>query len=104
MVNDLTGNKAAIALQPARNWDRSGKRYGDPAKARVELGFAAMVGLRDGLARTIDWSRRRYELIARDKAARALHARDPITLNRCAGSGSRDRERLPKTTQPAAGF
>jgi UDP-glucose 4-epimerase len=77
MVNDLTGNKAAIALQPARNWDRSGKRYGDPAKARVELGFAATVGLRDGLARTIDWTRRHHELIARAIKRHARFMREP---------------------------
>jgi UDP-glucose 4-epimerase len=65
MVNEITGNRAPIALQPARNWDRSGKRYGDPTKARSELGFAATVGLRDGLARTIDWTRRHHDLIAR---------------------------------------
>ena len=75
VVNHLTGNKAPIALQPARDCDRSGKRYGDPAKARAELGFAATVGLRDLLARTIDWTRRHPRSDrARDNAARALHA------------------------------
>jgi nucleoside-diphosphate-sugar epimerase len=72
MVNEITGNQASIALQPARNWDRSGKRYGDPAKARAELGFAAAVGLRDGLTRTTDWTRRHQDLIAR---AITRHAR-----------------------------
>ena len=33
LINELTGNPASAALQPARQWDRSGKRYGDPAKA-----------------------------------------------------------------------
>jgi UDP-glucose 4-epimerase len=65
IVNEITGNKAPTALQPARHWDRSGKRYGDPAKARSELGFTAAVGLRDGLTRTIEWTRRHHDLIAR---------------------------------------
>jgi UDP-glucose 4-epimerase len=72
LINALTGNQASIALQPARNWDRSGKRYGDPAKARAELGFEARVALRDGLLRTIDWTRANHELIER---AMARHAR-----------------------------
>jgi UDP-glucose 4-epimerase len=65
LVNELAGNRTPIALQPVRDWDRSGKRYGDPSKARAELGFAAKIGLRDGLAQTIDWTRRHRELIGR---------------------------------------
>jgi nucleoside-diphosphate-sugar epimerase len=65
LVNALAGNSAPLALQPARDWDRSGKRYGDPTKARSELGFSANVALRDGLARTIDWTRRNCKLIER---------------------------------------
>jgi len=71
-VNRLTGNTAPLALKPARDWDRSGKRYGDPAKARAELGFAAKVALTDGLGRTIDWTRRNRSLVER---AIARHAR-----------------------------
>ncbi|MBM3489281.1 MAG: NAD-dependent epimerase/dehydratase family protein [Alphaproteobacteria bacterium] len=56
-VNRLTGNKTPIRLAPARNWDRSGKRYGDPAKAAERLGFRAGTPLEDGLARTIEWTR-----------------------------------------------
>jgi UDP-glucose 4-epimerase len=57
LVNALTGNKTPIAPQPARNWDRSGKRYGDSAKAEAALGFSARVRLREGLTRTIEWTR-----------------------------------------------
>ena len=71
-MNELTGNRTPIALQPARSWDRSGKRYGDPAKARAELGFAARVPLRDGLARTVAWTRANRPLIER---AIARHGR-----------------------------
>jgi UDP-glucose 4-epimerase len=71
LVNALAGNPAPLALQPARDWDRSGKRYGDPAKARSELGFTAEFALRDGLARTIEWTRRNRELIERCMARHA---------------------------------
>jgi nucleoside-diphosphate-sugar epimerase len=79
LVNALTGNPAKLALQPARDWDRSGKRYGDPRKACGELGFTANTALRDGLARTIDWTRRHRELIERCmvRHARFMRALEP---------------------------
>ncbi|MGN8549084.1 hypothetical protein ACQPTN_32195 [Bradyrhizobium sp. 13971] len=55
-VNAITGNKTLIALTPARDWDRSGQRFGDPAKAREKLGFVASVKHEDGLRRTIAWT------------------------------------------------
>ncbi len=64
-INELTGNSAPVAAMPARSWDRSGKRYGDPAKAFAALGFAAKTPLADGLARTIAWTRSQRALIAR---------------------------------------
>ena len=35
LINELTGNPTPIALTPARDWDHSGQRYGDPTKARA---------------------------------------------------------------------
>jgi nucleoside-diphosphate-sugar epimerase len=55
-INRLTGNQAPIDFRPARDWDRSGKRYGSTKKAREELGFVAKVQLEDGLKRTIEWT------------------------------------------------
>jgi nucleoside-diphosphate-sugar epimerase len=57
LVNELTGNPTPIALAPARDWDHSGQRYGSPAKARAELEFACEVCLREGLERTVSWTR-----------------------------------------------
>ena len=65
LINELTGNATPIDLKPARNWDRSGKRSGDPAKAASELGFSAEVGLRDGLRRTVAWMRDNAPVIER---------------------------------------
>ncbi len=63
LVNELTGNPTPIALTPARDWDRSGRRYGDPSKASAELGFEADTSLRDGLERTVAWTRENLEWI-----------------------------------------
>jgi nucleoside-diphosphate-sugar epimerase len=65
LINELAGNETPIALAPARDWDRSGQRYGDPSKAREELGFAAEVPLRDGLERTVAWTRKNLDWIER---------------------------------------
>jgi len=57
LINELTGNPTPIALAPARDWDHSGQRYGDPSKSRRELNFEAAMPLREGLERTIEWTR-----------------------------------------------
>jgi UDP-glucose 4-epimerase len=57
MINELTGNVMPVQFMPRRDWDRSGKRFGSTAKARQELGFESRVPLRDGLTRTIAWTR-----------------------------------------------
>lgn len=65
LVNELTGNPTPIAFAPAREWDRSGRRFGATDKAREKLGFAASVGLREGLEQTIAWTRRNRDTIRR---------------------------------------
>ncbi len=80
LINTLTGNAVPLALKPARSWDRSGKRYGDPAKARAELGFAATTGLRDGLVRTIEWTRGHRDMIQRAIDRHARFMRDAASL------------------------
>ena len=65
LVNELTNNPTPIALAPARDWDRSGRRFGDPTKAREQLGFTAETALRDGLAATIAWTHANRETIRR---------------------------------------
>ena len=50
-------------LAPAREWDHSGQRFGDPVKAREQLGFSAEVSLRDGLERTVEWTRENLDWI-----------------------------------------
>lgn len=80
LVNALAGNRAPFALAPARDWDRSGRRFGDPAKARGVLGFAAEVELREGLARTIAWTRENAALIERciDRHAAFMRPRGAV--------------------------
>ena len=62
-INALMGNRTPIALAPARDWDRSGQRFGDPNKAAEKLGFRASVEHTEGLSRTIAWTRENKERI-----------------------------------------
>ena len=63
MINDLTGNKAPLDLRPARDWDRSGKRFASTEKAKEKLGFLARVPIEDGLARTVEWTKSHRDMI-----------------------------------------
>jgi hypothetical protein len=86
-INAATGNATPPAILPARNWDRSGRRLGDPTKAHRELGFEARTSLADGIAATVAWTREHTTLIARciaqHRAAMAAYATqasdDPAT-------------------------
>lgn len=68
IINEYTGNVAPLDLRPARDWDRSGKRFASTKKAKRELGFTAQVEIRDGLRRTVEWTRANYDLIKRSIA------------------------------------
>jgi UDP-glucose 4-epimerase len=65
LINELTGNPTPIALTPARDWDRSGRRFGSPAKAREQLRFVAGTALREGLGETIAWTHAHRDTIRR---------------------------------------
>lgn len=63
MINDLTGNLTPVDLKPARDWDRSGKRFGSTVKSKEKLGFEATVSITEGLRRTVTWTQSNKELI-----------------------------------------
>jgi UDP-glucose 4-epimerase len=63
VINELTGNPTPHDLRPARDWDRSGRRFGSTEKAQRELAFSATVGLREGLRQTVQWTRDNKSLI-----------------------------------------
>jgi nucleoside-diphosphate-sugar epimerase len=63
LINQLTDNTTAVIMLPSRTWDRSGRRVGSTQKAKEHLGFAAQVGLEEGLRYTVDWTRHALPLI-----------------------------------------
>ncbi|MBI2791913.1 MAG: NAD-dependent epimerase/dehydratase family protein [Gammaproteobacteria bacterium] len=63
MINELTNNHEGVGEIASRNWDRSGKRFGDTTKASTQLGFNAKVNLPEGLSKTIEWTKENINLI-----------------------------------------
>ena len=68
IINEYTGNPTPMDLRPARDWDRSGKRFASTEKAARELGFSAQIDIREGLRRTVEWTKANQELIRRSIA------------------------------------
>lgn len=71
LINEFTGNTTDLDLRPARDWDRSGKRFASTEKAGRELGFTAQVEVREGIRRTVEWTRANLDLIGRSMAKHA---------------------------------
>jgi UDP-glucose 4-epimerase len=63
LINEYTGNITPLDLQPARDWDRSGKRFASTDKAERDLGFVAQVDIREGVRRTVEWTKINSDLI-----------------------------------------
>lgn len=63
MINGLTDNSGGIEFRPKRDWDHSGRRFGSTLKSREEIGFEAQTSLREGLQKTIQWTRENMGLI-----------------------------------------
>jgi nucleoside-diphosphate-sugar epimerase len=68
LINEYTGNKTPLDLRPARDWDRSGKRFASTEKAERELGFTAHISVREGVRWTVEWTRANQGLIERSLA------------------------------------
>jgi UDP-glucose 4-epimerase len=84
-INRMAGNDAGVELLPARDWDRSGHRFGSTEKARRGLRFDARVSLEDGLSRTVDWTRENLSLIDACVQRHAQHMALPLELAAPAG-------------------
>lgn len=68
-INELTGNRKPVDLRPARDWDRSGKRFGSTVKSKENLNFEATVSMNEGLRRTVSWTQANKDTIQRSISA-----------------------------------
>lgn len=80
-INRITGNSTPVDLRPARDWDRSGKRFGATEKSREKLGFAASVGIEEGLRRTVAWTRQNADLIRATMAQHDVSMRQAVSAH-----------------------
>lgn len=76
IINELAANPTPPDVEPPRDWDRSGRRYGDPAKSKAKIGFVAGTDHREGLRRTIAWTKDNLATIKRCMAQHAEHVPD----------------------------
>jgi nucleoside-diphosphate-sugar epimerase len=63
LINSMTGSSTPVVIGPRRDWDHSGRRFGSTEKAKEALGFEVRVGLKQGLAETVSWTRENIERI-----------------------------------------
>ena len=52
-----------MEIRPARDWDKSGRRFGSTEKSRRELGFVAEISVVEGIQRTVQWTKDNRDLI-----------------------------------------
>ena len=60
---DLTNSSSRIHIAPVREWDRSGRRVGNPEKSKNILGFESNIGLITGIVETIEWTKSNIQAI-----------------------------------------
>ena len=56
-INRNVNPPTSIEYAGRRAWDHSGNRVGSTEKARSSLRFVAEIGLREGIQRTVEWTR-----------------------------------------------
>lgn len=80
IVNEVTDNTTPVDLRPARDWDRSGRRFGSTEKSERELAFKAEMGVREGIELTVEWTRANAALIERNMARHGYFLDERATL------------------------
>jgi len=64
IINAATGNKTPVSMKPARDWDRSGRRFGTTEKSKQQLGFEVDVNILDGIRQTVEWTVANKDIIS----------------------------------------
>lgn len=71
LICEYTGNVGGFELLPKRNWDTSGKRFGSTEKAERELGFKSKMDQKEGLRKTVEWTKENLAIIEKTMAKHA---------------------------------
>jgi nucleoside-diphosphate-sugar epimerase len=73
VIVELSGSKSKVVINPAREWDNSGRRFASTHKSLTELEFSAGVDLEVGLDKTITWTIENKIEIQEAIAKHAIH-------------------------------
>lgn len=68
LICEYTGNTEGFELLSKRNWDTSGKRFGSTEKSERELGFKAKIDQKEGLRKTVNWTKQNLATIEKTMA------------------------------------
>ncbi|MFT7611313.1 MAG: UDP-glucose 4-epimerase [Parvicellaceae bacterium] len=62
-ICDEVKSESVIELLPKRDWDTSGKRFGNNEKAKQELAFECAVSFEEGIKKTVAWTKENMDFI-----------------------------------------
>lgn len=62
-IIDFSNSESKLNIEGRRDWDHSGRRFGDPTKSESQLKFRTSTEFDHGLRETITWTKSNYDLI-----------------------------------------
>jgi nucleoside-diphosphate-sugar epimerase len=62
-IIELTNSKSKLELLPKRDWDNSGRRYGNTDKSEKEINFKCKINFDEGIQKTIEWTIKNKDFI-----------------------------------------
>lgn len=63
-IIQFSNSSSKLHIEGRREWDHSGRRFGDPSKSSQEIGFRTQIAFDEGLKDTIKWTNDNFELIS----------------------------------------
>lgn len=63
-IIEFSNSSSKLHIEGRREWDHSGRRFGDPSKSANEIGFKTQIPFDQGLKNTIEWTKDNFELIS----------------------------------------
>lgn len=63
MIIGLTGSRSTLKMAEQRKWDTSGRRFASTDKSWQKLDFCANVAIKEGIAKTVEWTKQNMTLI-----------------------------------------
>jgi nucleoside-diphosphate-sugar epimerase len=62
-IIELSKSESKLHIEGRREWDHSGRRFGDPTKSANQLKFRTSTEFENGILETIEWTKSNYDLI-----------------------------------------